>query len=116
MTKVFLEDSWKDRDVAMPVFVIGHYPLFTKSADEKEGYYNLPVEKRKELLSLFERQGVVAVLTGHAHKIIVNEHNGMQLVTGETTSRSKPLGYRLWHIEGTGPFKHESIPLEPTKK
>jgi len=98
-----------------PVFVVGHYPLYIAEPGESEEYFNLPVEKREELLALFEKCGVVAVLAGHTHKTIVNDHEGIQLVNGETTSRSfdgRPLGFRLWHVGGEQPFKHEFIPLE----
>lgn len=97
-----------------PAFVIGHYPLFLKTPDEAEEYMNLSPTKRKELLSLFEKGGVVAVLGGHTHRLIVNEHNGIQLVNAETTSKNfdkRPFGFRLWHVEGERPFKHEFVPL-----
>ena len=42
------------------VFIVGHYPLFIEKPDEPEEYMNLPLAKRAELLSLFERCGVVA--------------------------------------------------------
>lgn len=106
-----LESAVKDHS---PVLIVGHHPLFAKSPDEAEEYGNLPVLKRKELLALFERSGVVAVITGHAHKIIANEFGGMQLVTGETTSTThgSPLGFRIWRIKEPRPFLHESVLLE----
>ena len=76
-----------------PVFIVGHYPLFLKQPDEKEAYANLPPERRKQLLALFEQHGVVAMLTGHTHKVIVNDHHGIQLVTGPP--RARPMA-ALW--------------------
>jgi len=76
---------------------------------------NLPPAKRTELLDLFERRGVVAVLGGHAHRLIINDHKGIQLVNGETTSKNfdkRPLGFRLWHVADPRPFRHESVSLE----
>jgi len=97
-----------------PDFVVMHHPLYTDKPDEKNGYYNLPKAKRTELLELFEKHGVVAVLTGYAHKVIIREHKGIQLVTGETTSKThgSPLGFRLWHIKEPRPYKHESVRLK----
>jgi hypothetical protein len=65
-------------------------------------------------LEIFEKYGIVAVLTGRAHKVIIREHKGMQLVTVEATSKThgSPLGFRLWHIKGTRPYRHESVPLK----
>jgi predicted phosphodiesterase len=101
------------------IFVVGHYPLFVEDQDEADGYYNLPVAKRKELLSIFEKRGVVAVLGGHTHRLRTNEHKGIQLVNGETTSLNfdkRPLGFRVWHIADTRPFKHEHVALEGIKE
>lgn len=97
------------------IFVVGHYPLFLKEPDEDEEYMNLPPAKRKELLSLFEKRGVVAVLGGHTHKLIINDYKSIQLVNGETTSKNfdnRPLGFRLWHVGDARPFKHDFVPLE----
>lgn len=113
-------DSWLEETVETaankrtPVFIIGHYPLFLKEPNEAEEYMNLPLAKRKELLSLFENVGVVAVLGGHTHKLIINEYQGIQLINAETTSKNfdkRPFGFRLWHVEDERPFKHEFVPL-----
>ncbi len=97
-----------------PIFLVGHYPLYLKSSDEKEGKNNLPLKKRKKLLSLMKKRGVVAYLTGHIHKLIVNDYEGIQLVTGETTSKNRderPLGFRLWYVSPTL-INHRFVPLE----
>ena len=98
-----------------PVFVVGHYPLFLKTPDEDNEYFNLPVTKRKELLGLFEERGVVAVLGGHTHKLLINGYKGIQLVNGETTSRNldgRPFGFRVWHVTGSKPPVHHFVPLD----
>ena len=113
-------DQWVKETLAaasergLPVFVVIHHPLYADRPDEEDSYTNLPQEKRRELLALFEQHGVVAVLTGHAHRIIIKDHKGIQLVTGETTSKThgSPLGFRLWRVEGERPYRHESVPLE----
>jgi 3',5'-cyclic AMP phosphodiesterase CpdA len=97
------------------VLVVAHYPLFIEKPDEAEEYMNLPIAKRKELLSLFEERGVVAVLGGHTHRLLINEYKGIQLVNGETTSKNRdkrPFGFRLWHVGDTSPFRHDFVPLE----
>ena len=114
-------DSWLEATLETAagkgsrIFVVGHYPLFLKRPDEDEEYFNLPVAKRKELLSLFEARGVVAVLGGHTHELIVNQHKGIQLVNGETTSKNldkRPFGFRVWHVTNSRPPKHDFVPLE----
>jgi serine/threonine-protein phosphatase CPPED1 len=97
-----------------PIFVIGHYPLFLKEPNEAEEYMNLPPAIRKALLSLFEKRGVVAVLGGHTHRLLINDYKGMQLVNGETTSKNfdkRPLGFRVWHVMSGKPPKHEFVSL-----
>ena len=99
----------------LPVFMVGHYPLFTESIDEEEKYYNIAVEKRRELFELYCKSGVVAILAGHTHRNIVVDYKGIQMVASATTSRNfdnAPMGFRVWHIEGTPPFKHEYIAVE----
>jgi len=86
------------------VYVCGHIPLFIKHPDEAEGYGNLPVQRRRELLSLFERYNVHAVLTGHAHGLITNRYAGIEFLSGEATSTNldkRPVGFRLWTLSGT---------------
>jgi len=107
-----LEDA---RAKNSPVMVVVHYPIFVKSPDEKDSYYNLPLEKRKEILTLCEENGVVAFLAGHTHKQITNEYKGIQLVNGETTSKNfdkRPMGFRLWNVGDEQGLRHEFVPLE----
>lgn len=98
-----------------PIFVVSHFPLFEKTLDEPEGYFNLPKAKRQELLKLFKNSGVVALLAGHTHKTSATEVGGIQMVNSETTSRNfdnHPFGFRVWHIGPTRPYRHEFVPLE----
>ena len=98
-----------------PVMVVVHYPLFTKTPDEEENYYNLPLPKRAEILTLCEENGVVAFLAGHTHKLIENEYKGIKLVNGETTSKNfdkRPMGFRLWDVGGETGLRHRFVALE----
>ena len=99
----------------MPVMVVGHHPLYLESPEEEDQYFNIPKEKRLEILKLFEQHRVWAMLSGHTHRMIFNSYQGVQLVAGETTSvnfRSTPLGFRIWEMEGQPPFHHYSVPLK----
>jgi Icc-related predicted phosphoesterase len=116
------QDSWLRETLAVareknsPVFIVGHHPFYLTNPDEAEEYYNLPPAKRSELLALFEETGVVAVLGGHRHLLLINEYKGIQMVNGETTCRhfdESPLGFRLWHVESSTSIRHEFRPLVP---
>ena len=111
-------DAWFEKTLqaaserGAPVFVVGHYPLYVAEPDEPEEYFNLPVEKRRELLALFERHGVVAILSGHVHRNIVDTYRGIQFVSSATTSRNfdgAPMGFRVWRIGKTRPYAHEFL-------
>ena len=115
------QDRWlKERlkiasEKGQQIFIVGHYPLFCKEADEADEYMNLPLQKRRELLRLFDQYNVVAVLNGHTHRLILNRYKNIQMVNAETTSRNfdeRPLGFRIWYATEHGLPRHEFIPLE----
>ena len=112
----FVKDELgKAKAKSSPVFIVAHYPLYLKTPDEKDNYYNLPLEKRKELLALYKESGVVAVIAGHTHKTLINDYQGIQLVNGEGTSKNfdkKPFGFRLWTVTSPRDIKHEFVPLK----
>ncbi len=114
------QDAWLAQTMATAakqhrrIFVMMHHPLFVKAADEPDEYFNLPQAKRRELLALFERCGVVAVLAGHTHTTVSTEYHGIQMVTSENTSRNfdkHPLGFRLWHVTAQRPYRNGFVPL-----
>ena len=94
--------------------VIGHYPIFLDNPDEKEVYFNLPLDIRMEILTLLKNNNVKAYLSGHKHETIINLHNNIQFVSGETTSKNfdkRPLGFRLWEVT-KDTLMHKFVPLK----
>ncbi len=95
------QDAWLRKTLGAAngsVFIMGHHPLFIEQPDEAEAYYNLEPGVRAELINLYANNGVVAVLGGHTHTLLTNEHRGMAMVNGETTSRNfdkRSRGFRL---------------------
>ena len=112
-------DTWfsstlKEKGIKHQVIALGHYPLFVNTSDEKDAYFNLPVNKRQELLDLFKENNVKAYLSGHTHKLVINEMDGIQMVSGETTSKNfdkRPMGFRLWNAS-KDTLMHQFIPLK----
>ena len=95
--------------------VVGHYPIFVDTPDEEEQYYNLPMPFRQELMTLCKEQGVVAYMTGHAHKNIVREFEGIPMVVSATSSRNfdgAPMGYRVWTLGSKGELAHEFVHIQ----
>lgn len=109
----FEETLEKQKANNLPVFVIGHYPLYLKNPEEEENYYNIPPQKRESLLAAFKENNVVAYLSGHTHKLVINNYKGIQLVSGETTSKNfdeRPFGFRLWEVS-TDTIKNDFVRL-----
>jgi 3',5'-cyclic AMP phosphodiesterase CpdA len=118
--ETYKQDRWLARTLESAVkkhrrvFIVMHHPLFVKTSEEPENYFNLPVGKRRELLELWERSGVVAILAGHTHTTAIHDYHGIQIVNSETTSQNfdkRPYGFRVWHVEGSRPYQHEFVPL-----
>ena len=111
------QDAWLRKTLGAAngsVFIMGHHPLFIEQPDEAEAYYNLEPGVRAELINLYANNGVVAVLGGHTHTLLTNEHRGMAMVNGETTSRNfdkRPRGFRLWSVGADGTARHTFVPL-----
>ena len=98
--------------------VIGHYPIFIKTPEEKEVYFNLPVDIRMEILALFTKNNVKAYLSGHRHQLVVNNYENILLVSGETTSKNfdeRPLGFRLWSVS-SNTLSNIFVPLKEIDK
>jgi len=111
----WFKETLKEQSPYHPVFVIGHYPLYVDSLLEEESYHNLPLVKREEILKLFKKNNVVAYLTGHTHKTVINNFENIQLVSGGTTSRNldeTPLGFRLWEVS-SDTIKNSFVSLQP---
>lgn len=110
----FKETLKAQRSEHYPVFVVGHYPIFIKSPEEEDEYFNLPLNKRMELLALFKENNVKAYLSGHKHELLINKYENIQMVSGETTSKNfdkRPFGFRLWDVT-PDTIKHSFVPLE----
>ncbi len=113
-------DSWFKETLSAqsanqnPVFVIGHHPIYLEKPDEEEVYYNFPTDKREEILKLFKENNVLAYLSGHTHKTVINNYENIHLVSGETISKNfdkRPLGYRVWEVAPDTVMQH-FVPLQ----
>lgn len=111
----FRETLAKAKERKRPVVLVVHYPLFVDDPEEKETYWNIPPAKRGEILELCEKNGVLAILSGHRHRLVINKYKGIQLVTGESTSKNydrRPMGFRWWDVNAKGKMSHRFVELE----
>jgi 3',5'-cyclic AMP phosphodiesterase CpdA len=70
--------------------VFQHHPWFLARADEPDQYYNLPLEKRREMLSQMRAAGVRNVFAGHYHRNALGRDGDLEMIT--TGPVGKPLG------------------------
>jgi serine/threonine-protein phosphatase CPPED1 len=137
---------------ASHIFVFGHHPWFLYREDEthdelpgespfppewglrpdlgrtseRDGYFHVPIERRRQALALFERYGVSAAFSGHFHQnLIAKASFGMDMiVTGplslvfqsngvpEDFSEPKTRGLRVVRVRrSAGRFEHEFVSL-----
>jgi len=95
---LWFNQTLTNKDSAERTIVIGH----------------LPPEKRERLLETFSKNNVGAYLSGHKHEVIINNFKGIQLVTGESTSKNfdkRPMGFRKWEVSADTLF-HSFVALE----
>ena len=110
----FKETLKAQKSKQYPIFVIGHYPLYTEFPEEEDHYFNLPMTKRESILESFKENNVIAYLSGHTHKLTINNYENIQLVSGETTSKNfddRPFGYRIWQVS-PDTIKHHFVALQ----
>jgi hypothetical protein len=70
--------------------VFQHHPWFLARADEPDQYYNLPLEKRREVLSQLRAAGVREVFAGHYHRNALARDGDLEMITSGPVG--KPLG------------------------
>jgi predicted phosphodiesterase len=83
-----LKKAAEIKDVNIVVFQ--HIPWFQNQPDEKDGYFNIPLVRRKTYLDLFHQYGVKYIFAGHLHKNAIGWDRGLEMVT--TGPVGKPLG------------------------
>ncbi|CAL8262333.1 unnamed protein product [Arctogadus glacialis] len=62
------------------VLVFQHIPLYLKTPDEDDDYFNLHKDVRPRLLEKFKAAGVKAVFSGHYHRNAGGAHDGLDMV------------------------------------
>lgn len=72
------------------IIVFEHIPWFINEPNEKNGYFNIPIETRKPYIDLLRKYGVRYVFAGHLHKNAIGTDGDLTIVT--TGPIGKPLG------------------------
>lgn len=144
--------EYAQQNRASHIFVFGHHPWFLYREDEtydelkgespfppewgqrpdlgrtseRDGYFHVPIERRRQALALFARYGVTAAFSGHFHQnLIAKASFGMDMiVTGplslvfqssgvpEDFPEPKTRGLRVVRVRrSAGRFEHEFVSI-----
>lgn len=114
----FLEKTLAE-PMAVPTVLLMHYRPFLKTADEEGGgYWNVEPAPRRRLLDLIRKYHVRAVLSGHLHRELFDEQDGIAYITTTAVSWGIPKdkqtpGWTLVTIDAQGAVKPETQPIAP---
>lgn len=103
------QDHWLREQLARAnksgkvTLVFQHHSYFLKDPDEKDQYFNFPLERRREYLDLFKENGVDAVIVGHYHRNAEGRDGNLEMITTGPVGRplgTDPSGFRIVTVEG----------------
>lgn len=106
------QDAWLRGELAKAraekvrhVVVFQHHPVFVKTPDEPDAYFNLPLERRMSYLELLKQNGVRHVFAGHYHADRVLRDGATEFII--TGAVGKPLhksqsGLRVVAVRDSG--------------
>lgn len=95
--------------------VCGHSPLFIKSRDEADEYFNIHQPYRKKILFLMNKHKIKYYLCGHRHEDDIVDDNGlvsfMQTATSFQLGTDNRRGYYIFDVSGSL-LKRKFYPIE----
>ncbi|XP_023653012.2 serine/threonine-protein phosphatase CPPED1 [Paramormyrops kingsleyae] len=104
------QDAWLETQLQMAtatpcrhLVVFQHIPLFLRSPDEDDDYFNLQRAVRERLIGRFQRAGVKAVFSGHYHRNAGVSHDGLDMVVSSAVGcqlGKDPHGVRVVVVTG----------------
>ena len=75
---------------AQHILLFQHHPLFLKTEDEPDQYFNIPLQRRTPLLTELKQANVRAVFAGHYHRNAHGTAGTLEMIT--TGPVGRPLG------------------------
>ena len=86
----WLDEQLKLATTAKHAVVFLHIPLFLKSVDEDDDYFNIPKIDRQDILKKLKDAGVKYVFAGHYHRNAGSFNGDLEMVV--TSAIGFPLG------------------------
>jgi predicted phosphodiesterase len=116
----FLKDDLsKARDGGCDEIILFlHHPLFLEDANEGDGYFVIPKERRKVILDILHEHDASAVFAGHWHRNNYAEDGKLQMVV--TGAVGYPLGHdpsglRVVKVDGDVTHKYHAMDSIPDR-
>lgn len=110
----FIEAELADaRERGVAPVLLGHHPLFLHDPAEDDDYWNLPTERRRDLLEMIHRHGVRLGLAGHWHRNSEAADGDFTMLTTGPVGYPlgvDPSGFRVIEFDGSA-FAHHYRPL-----
>jgi 3',5'-cyclic AMP phosphodiesterase CpdA len=103
--------SFLGRELASPhdgfTLLLSHYPPFFAHPDEVDDYFNISTASRTRLLALLKQGQVAAILSGHLHRPIALNWDGIPIIGAPAVSfglppKKQPEGWTLVTLHGDG--------------
>lgn len=107
------QDQWLRGELARArtagaahIVIFQHHPWFLRDAVEPDGYYNIPLARRADLLGLLHASGVRYVFAGHYHNNSPARDGDLEMITsgpvGKPQGAGARSGIRVAIVRGTG--------------
>ena len=87
------------------IILFTHHPLFLERADEGDGYFVIPRDRRKVILDILHEHDVSSVFAGHLHRNNYAEDGKLQMVVTGAVGYplgDDPSGLRVVKVRGDG--------------
>ena len=87
------------------IILFTHHPLFLERADEGDGYFVIPRDRRKVILDILHEHDVSSVFAGHWHRNNYAEDGKLQMVVTGAVGYplgDDPSGLRVVKVRGDG--------------
>lgn len=116
------QDNWLDEQLgyaktcgAQHVVVFQHIPWFFGNPDEKDDYFNIETNIRKQMLTQIKKAGIKYVFAGHYHRNAGGFDEGLEMVVtsavGQQINNDKDSGMRIVCV-GSEKITHEYYELD----
>jgi serine/threonine-protein phosphatase CPPED1 len=109
-TEAMMQDRWLDEQLAglknateKLVLIFQHHSYFLNDPEEKDQYFNFPLQKRRHYLELFKASGVKYIFAGHYHRNAGGRSGELEMITTGPIGRplgSDQSGFRIVEING----------------